>query len=225
MTTPELDPEHNSRLRELAEYRNSLGCAPIDEDANRLVDSLLDLTDDTIADPELIEKSIDFMSRLVGWSSKDIDEATGQIKIADFDMTDSHDTQLDRLGVNFLDTSDNVTSVTEVNEDTHTTQYFFHQLRKSGKVRAITVYRKESLNVAETPSVTYCLTYEDVGRHGPDSENLLAVGRLWLESTPPVKIAFAAMEKTAGVRDRAFKLGHNALTALRPAETTPTEDS
>lgn len=225
MTISELNPEDNNRLRELAEYRNSLGCAPIDQEANEFVDYLVSRTGEDGMDDKLIEKSVDFMSRLVGWSSKNLDEETGQVRIAQLDMTDSHDAELDRLGVKFLSESNNVVSNKVVNDGVLTSEYFFHQLRKSGKVRAITVFRKETIGKVEPNSVTYCLTYEEVGKHGPDVEKLLSVGKIWLESTPPVKIAYAAMEKTVGARNRAFRFGHHTLTALMPSETNTTEDS
>lgn len=191
MTIAELGPEENNRLRELAEFRTSMGCSPIDEEANEFVAYLVDQTNDEDADSALIAKSIDFMGRLVGWSSRDMDESTGQIRIATLDRTNVDDTNLDKVGIAFFEKSDSVVTEQLIQDDQIVTKYSFHQLRVSGKVREVTVHRKEPIGQSEDDTIVYCLSYTDVGQYGPQSETLLDAGAAYLKMLAQGGVALA----------------------------------
>lgn len=78
------------------------GSNEIDIDANNFVDYIRDNADKLTLDEELVGKSINFVTRLVGSSSRNPDEETGLVEVAKFDMTNGHDSVLDQLGVEFL---------------------------------------------------------------------------------------------------------------------------
>lgn len=227
MTIPELEPGQLEELRRVSLYKNrhSDEMAPIDADATAEIERLIEKSVNDEHSHEAYQKAAGFISRLVGWRSKDLDEESGQILLAHFDTSNKEDAFVDSYGRAFLTGSDNVASSEIVNE-THVVQLFeFHQFRRNGVVREVTIRRKDSLDRADQ-QVEYCLTYQDLGRYSEESEKELTLARLILESvTSPTKLAGVAVEKTIGAKDRALRIGQQTLNVLLPSRESSTEDS
>lgn len=193
MTTHDLDPQSAEELRKLADFKNSALVAPIDVSANEFVESLDALTEDGELSPELHRAAVAFITKLVGYSSKSIDAETGQFRIASLDRNDDEQAKLDQIGLSFLVDNSNVLH-TESASETHVIDRFdFHQARQSGKVREVTVYRKQPLARSEMSTVEYCLTYADLAVHRPEQEEkILTLGRAYLEFLGKEGLALAA---------------------------------
>lgn len=212
MTTHDLDPQYADELRKLSEFKNSRLVAPIDVSANEFVEELATQTQNGEISVDLHRASVGFITQLVGYSSKNVDTETGLLHIASFDPNDEEQAKLDEIGLSFLVDNSNVLH-TELVSETHIIDRFdFHQARQSGKVREVTVYRKQPTAPDEASTVEYCLAYSDLALHRPEQEErILTVGRAYLEYLGSGSVALAArsMELPGGaIKAMGHLLGH-----------------
>ncbi|CAN5370564.1 hypothetical protein BH09PAT4_BH09PAT4_05720 [soil metagenome] len=193
MTTHDLDPQSAEELRRVADLKNTALIAPIDVSANEFVEKLAAQTESGDISAELHRESVGFVTKLVGYSSKNIDAETGQYHVATIDRNDEDQVRLDQIGLSFLVGNPNVLHSELVSETHAIDQFYFHQARQSGKVREVTVHRKQPLGQDSALPIEYCLTFSDIALHRPEEEErILAQGRAYLEYLGKEGIALAA---------------------------------
>lgn len=220
MSIDELPIPDEERLEILRLYdrKQQLGVAPIDVEASNYADSMrFKLDSGEIEDSEKVRKAIEFLTRIVGWSSKDLDDETGYIRLAVFHPEDNDkDEFIDENARFFLESSEHVTIYTSEHDsvESKTVSYEYIQSRKNGKIILATVSRTETVQ-SNPPEVEYYLKYEVLGEHPEDHDRVLQDARILLENSVETIKKF-----TMAPAHISFSLGRHALRAVLPKSNT-----
>lgn len=204
MTTPEeLEPEIREELERAREESHRCIVAPIDAAASDFVDDIRERAEHGSLDSRIEEEAIGFVTKLVGWRSRDADPETGRVELARLDMSTPCHKKLDELALEFFSTYQEHTSQEEiVTEDGGIiNRYTYLQSRLNGKVRLATVTRRPLTDQESGEAIEYFVAYEDVGEHHPDMQRKLDADRTLLESLgrPALQAATIVPRKLFGV--------------------------
>lgn len=182
MTTKELEPELLDSLKRGAENRPDFPPSPLEVDINYAAEALIHIAEADSAQFQVNRRAIDFLTKIVGWASRSIDENTGLISVASYDLANDEDRSVDEFGRGFLQVSPHIATENYVSE-THTVDSFsFHQLRSSGKVYYVKVHRYEPLSKDEdNRQVHYYLQVENVGKYDGNTEKQIFNWRVLTE--------------------------------------------
>lgn len=183
MASRDIQPELRQGLEQItiAQFRDVV--APIDEEAANYV-AIMTNRKPAGEFARLVQtETVAFITKLVGWSSKDIQPHTGRAPIATLDLRASKvDRLIDQHGVEFLSTSKNVEVQEYVTETGQAQQFTYLQSRLNGKVRHVNILRLENDASSEQHIAEYSVGFEDIGQHDSQADKLLLISRLWLQA-------------------------------------------
>lgn len=180
LTSRETVDEHSlAALEQLQESPRHL-IAPIDTDASDFVDSLSSQRDANKLAPEIYDEAVAFLTKLVGWSSRDLNSDTGTILLSRLNVDESYEhATLDNLAMEFLmgcEKNHTVTSELAVTDDGYGVQsYMYLQTRLNNKVHEVTLTRKEvPSGQPNKKMVEYHMVFDERGQHDPSIEYKLS---------------------------------------------------
>lgn len=133
-----------------------LEVAPVDTDANKYVDSLIERAEEGEFSFDQAQEALRFLTDMVGWSSG----STDMIHLRTFHLSDPDESLTDKLGLDFLKSS---TYVEELfNTEGVASEYEFVQLRRNKTVQDVRVVRTVD-SLPDGDVVTYSLHTEHIG--------------------------------------------------------------